>query len=67
MSLCFLQIGMEHWLYDGFQVGEPYTFTYRTYDQIMGVSVDDFSLTSQANTSKLSLMCFLIGALFNLT
>ena len=31
---------MEHWLYDGFQFGEPYTFTYNTYNPILGVDVN---------------------------
>ena len=44
------QIGMEHWLYDGFQVGEPYTFTFNTYNPILGVQVDDQSVLSQAGT-----------------
>ena len=52
MTISFPQIGMEHWLYDGFKVGEPYTFTYTTYNPIMGVSVDEFSKRSQANASK---------------
>ena len=41
---------MEHWLYDGFQVGEPYTFTFNTYNPILGVQVDDHSVLSQAGT-----------------
>ena len=50
LLLFVAQIGMEHWLYDGFQVGEPYTFTFNTYNPILGVQVDDQSVLSQAGT-----------------
>ena len=43
---------MEHWLYDGFLVGEPYTYTFTTYDPIMGVSIDDQSILSQATDGR---------------
>ena len=51
-ATCF-QIAMEHWLYNGFPVGEPYTFNYTTYDPVMGVSENAmYSKLSDAEDSK---------------
>ena len=43
-------MGLEHWLYDGFPCGEALTFTFNTYDQFMGVSVDDQTQDSIVST-----------------
>ena len=44
------QIGMEHWLHDGFKVSEPYTFTFNTYNPILGVQVDEHGVLSKATS-----------------
>ena len=51
-------MGLEHWLYDGFPCDEALTFTFNTYDQFMGVSLDDQSIRSNVNSEYGELPCW---------